>query len=685
VFKEDIDYQVQAGFCKVISWEDLTKLWPKNLKISPVACIPQTGWRGRIILNLLFPVFQEVDGVVTATQASVNDTTVLQAPSGPVKEIGKVLPRLLQYMQDTPAGLHILFSKLNISNGFWRFIVQGEDCYNFGYVLPQQAGAPIQIVVPLAVQMGWVESPSLFCTVMELARALTQHFVNKAIQLLCDSIEEAMTIQEVPPRGRTTTPTKLLQVYVNDFCYAATQSKDGAHIPTIRRAAIHGIHALFSPPDITKQDSGKEPISTKKLAQGDGNFGSTKDMVGFMFNGIKRMVRLPSEKATAYIRATHRILRRKMVPFKTLQGLVGELRHASIILQAAKGFFAPINAAMRGNPKVIGLGKSLEVRAALEDIISLVCILSSRPTHVRELVPDMPHYVGYHDAAAKGAGGIWFLLVNDMPPQVWRTQFPVDIATEVVSDDNPAGNITNLDLELAAKVFAVGIVLETAPRAKHAPLGMLCDNTPTVSWINRMASKSNSPTAGRLLRGLAIMLFANHARQLTTTHVCGVENIMADIASQPMKAQKLFCADAPLSDTYFSLSFDTAFLLPNNQLWTLTDVPKWLKFNVFETLRGRQLALRQWTGPSVHATCERGRRTLPYTPAATGRMLRWTNSLHLLSPCGKANTASDLKSRFSRLKGLSGMSPKGSFWMEVQTHDKPLQPSKNSTCPSHDY
>jgi hypothetical protein len=151
------------------------------------------------------------------------------------------------------------------------------------------------------------------------------------------------------------------------------------------------------------------------------------------------------------------------------------------------------------------------VRAALEDIILLVRILSSRPTHVHELVPDMPHYIRYHDVAAKGAGGIWFLLVDDMPPQVWWTQFPVNIATEVVSDDNLAGNITNLDLELAAEVFAVGIVLETAPRAKHAPLGTLCDNTPTVSWINQMASKSTSPTAGRLLRGLAIMLFTNHA------------------------------------------------------------------------------------------------------------------------------------------------------------------------------
>jgi hypothetical protein len=45
-------------------------------------------------------------------------------------------------------------------------------------------------------------------------------------------------------RGRTVAPSKLLQVYVDDFCYAATQSKDGEHIPIIRWAAIHGIEAV---------------------------------------------------------------------------------------------------------------------------------------------------------------------------------------------------------------------------------------------------------------------------------------------------------------------------------------------------------------------------------------------------------------------------------------------------------
>jgi hypothetical protein len=148
-------------------WEELQRLRPHNLKISPVAVVPQTGRRGRIILDLSFPVYQDVNGVVTAVQSGVNDTTKLSAPDIPVKEIGKVLPRLLHYKRDTPAGLHILFSKLDISDGFWRLIVQESDSYNFAYVLPQEAGEPCRVVVPAAVQMGWVESPSHFCTVTE--------------------------------------------------------------------------------------------------------------------------------------------------------------------------------------------------------------------------------------------------------------------------------------------------------------------------------------------------------------------------------------------------------------------------------------------------------------------------------------------------------------------------------------
>jgi len=52
---------------------------------------------------------------------------------------------------------------------------------------------------------------------------------------------------------------------------------------------------------------GKEPISTKKLASGDGNFNTKKEMIGFVFDGVKRTMHLPPVKAAAYIKETHTI------------------------------------------------------------------------------------------------------------------------------------------------------------------------------------------------------------------------------------------------------------------------------------------------------------------------------------------------------------------------------------------
>jgi hypothetical protein len=688
LFKEDIAYQIRAGFCRVFLWDDIKKLRPKNLKISPVAVVPQVNRRGRIILDLSFPVYQAIDGVVTIQQKSVNDTTVLQAPSQSVKEIGKVLPWLLQYMHDTSPGLHILFSKLDISNGFWRLTVRLADSYNFAYVLPQPDGEPIRIVVPAALQMGWVESPPLFCTVTESARDLTHHLVTNRVQLPHHALEEQIKIQSVPPRARTSTPSTLLQVYVDDFCHAATESKDGTHIPMVRRASIHGIHSFFPQPDVTGHSGGKEPISAKKLIQGDGDFTSSKDMIGFTFDGIKRTVRLPAEKARRYMREIHRVLRRTSVTLKTLQTLVGQLRHASIILPAARGFFTPINAAMKGNPSVVGLGKSSDVQSALLDLCSLLKILGGRPTHVRELVLTMPRYVGYHDAAAEGAGGVWFSLVHPMPPCVWRLPFPADIATDVVSFERPDGKVSNSDLELAAEVLAIGTLLAKAPFTKWEPIGTLCDNTPTVSWIERMASKSLSPTAGRLLGGLAFMLHSYHAGRLTTVHVPGQDNIMADIASRPSKAHDLFrCATPTLSDPDFVTAFDRTFPLPLQELWTLAMVPPWLKSNVFETLRGQRLDLRRWMAPSKTVTLMPG----PNIAASTRTMIadpscpRPTSaicSLPLLLPCGKASTGSDVRSRFNPLLSRSEVLPKNMFWTDIQTPDELCLPSTPSTCPS---
>ncbi len=205
----------------------------------------------------------------------------------------------------------------------------------------------------------------------------------------------------------------------------------------------------------------------------------------------------------------------------------------------AEEFFTPIITTLQGNPKIVGLGATSELCAALENLISLLHLLSSHPTHVFELVLDMPCYVGYHDATAKGAGGVWFSLADHMLPLLWREVFPSDIAANVISDTNPAGGITSSDLELAAKVMAIRVILITAPHIKHAPLGTLCNKMPTVSWVEKMTSRAKTPTAGRLLQGLVFMLHCSHVGRLTTVHVPVMDNVMANIASRPTKDSKI--------------------------------------------------------------------------------------------------------------------------------------------------
>jgi len=626
-------------------------------------------------------------------QQSVNDTTVLNAPKGPVKEIGKVLPRLLRYMRDVPPEQWILFSKLDISDGFWRLIVKGDDCYNFAYVLPQGPGEPTRIVVPSAVQMGWVESPPYFCAVTETARDLTEFHLQHNTALPADPIEKQMDVQHVPFRARADTPSRCLQVYVDDFCLAATQSKDGKHIPTISRAGIHSIHAVFPPPDVTGHANGKPPLSKKKLDNGDGQWRVTKEKLGFDWNGRRRTVRLPKEKARKYVSETKRMLNRKRAPIKKFQTTVGRLRHASMILPAAAGFFTPINTALKadvnGNQrKHIGLGKHSEVREALLDLTSLLKLLSRRPTHVREIVPEMPKFAGYHDAAAEGGGGVWFSLQQKMQPLLWRLAFPEDIKKSVVSLKNPQGSITNSDLELAAEVCAVSVILYHAPIIRHQALGTLCDNTPTVSWVTKMASKANTPISGRLLRGLAILLYCHHAGSLITVHVPGDDNTMSDIASRPTKAKQLFnrCTD---SDRDFLSAFASEFPLPENQVWRLVTIQDWIISNIFETLRGKRLEMQRWMGPNGSATGKRGNPTLrPTILTSTSEVYRreteLTPSSRLLLPSGEESTVKNIRSVFSQSKKLCDMSPKPLFWPESQTPADSSQPGETLTCPLPD-
>jgi hypothetical protein len=45
---KEMKYQIQAGFSEMVLWRTIQHAYPLNLKVSPLAVIPQVGRRGRL-------------------------------------------------------------------------------------------------------------------------------------------------------------------------------------------------------------------------------------------------------------------------------------------------------------------------------------------------------------------------------------------------------------------------------------------------------------------------------------------------------------------------------------------------------------------------------------------------------------------------------------------------------------
>jgi hypothetical protein len=270
---EDVAYQVKAGYAEIVSWEELCKRRPKNLKVSPLAVVPQRDRRGRMILDLSFAVRRgrgqrgrkrsREDKEIL--QASVNDTAVRLAPEGPVKELGNVLPRILDFMASVPAGEHIHFSKMDLADGYWRMVVEPDAPWNFAYVMPSAPGEPIRLVIPRALQMGWNESPAYFCATTETARDIAQSWIDRKTPL-DEHPMEAFTTPAMPAQRQSTDGPKfqMSAVYVDDFCLAAVEDASGTLLQRTARATLHAIHSVFPTPAATGTPDAKDPISEKK-------------------------------------------------------------------------------------------------------------------------------------------------------------------------------------------------------------------------------------------------------------------------------------------------------------------------------------------------------------------------------------------------------------------------------------
>jgi hypothetical protein len=425
--------------------------------------------------------------------------------------------------------------------------------------MPDLPGLPTRIVIPSALQMGWAESPSYFCAATETGSDVIQGLVSTKIQLPPHYLKNYVHPAKSAKRSKSDSPAHGIYVYVDDFIGAAVENKSGTLLGCITRVAIHVIHSVSPPTSVTGHTGGKDPISLKKLQRGDAQWNPTKEILGFLAVGETKTVCISDSKSNNFFSEIHRILKKRHVQLKRYFRIVGKLRHVGFIMPGIIGLFSPINKALRGEPQVIGLGKTSDVRAAFLDLAHMVANLVRPPNHVKELVPGDDHYTGYCDACAAGAGGMWISGDLDLRPLVWRVSFSAVITKQVISNTNPRDTLTNSDLEMAA-VLLHYMVLQQKVHLKFVGAGVWSDNTPTVAWAKQMADRSQAPTAGRLLRGLTAFQPSVQAGPFTIGSIAGKANDMVDIASRTFS---ITC------NTAFLTHFNHHFPLPRQQFWRL--------------------------------------------------------------------------------------------------------------------
>ncbi len=565
----EVNKKCAKGQARLVKWSDIHHNIPQQLKISPIAMVPHKSRPYQAILDLSFSVKLDPQTSIP----SVNSTTTKIAPKGAIDQLGHALPRIIHAFATADPSAKNFMAKWDIKDGFWRLDCQAGEEWNFAYVLPSSVGTndPV-LVIPTSLQMGWIESPSYFCTASETARDVAAYYADLPIGSLPrhkftsyttshDDFKSLPLRASGPPGGSL---RHVQEAFMDDFIDLAIASsqQELTHIST---ATMTGIHDVF-PADTVSED---DPISLRKLLKGEAAWANVKEILGMTFDGREHTIWLAADKQDAIIHTLTTWLRgsstKKGIPFADFQSTISKLHHAFITIPAGKGLLSPFYTVLVAKaPATVFVSRNDTLKNAIADCHTFLRETISRPTYCKNLITGWPDYVGITDASAHGVGGVIIGENKEVPPIVFRAQWPTCISTNIISNDNPNGTITNSDLELAG-LLILWLVMEDICEITNAHVALFSDNSPTVHWVQRLAAK-HSPVAMQLICALGLCLQLAHALPLTPLHIAGIDNALTDIPSRSFGSEaKWHCAD----DNDLLTLFNATFPLPNQASWTV--------------------------------------------------------------------------------------------------------------------
>jgi hypothetical protein len=299
VCEEILDF-CQQGYWAVLPY-DSVRHWT-GLRISPLGVVPQRDRRSRLIVDYSF--------------SGVNDDTVLLAPRESM-QFGRALQRVLRtIVHADPRYGPVYLSKIDIADGFYRVWLQISDIPKLGVALPTTPGQPPLVAFPLALPMGWVESPPYFTILTETACDLSNHRLRARAERPRLPIHRLEAVAATPPpgsglvrkQGRATRhvrprtqgrpPVAAVDVYVDDFLLMAqTQSQR----TQVMRNTLQAIDEVFRPLHLQDPPHRKEPASVKKMLKGEACWETRKRILGWDVDTADHTIHLPPPSVGATV------------------------------------------------------------------------------------------------------------------------------------------------------------------------------------------------------------------------------------------------------------------------------------------------------------------------------------------------------------------------------------------------
>ena len=179
----------------------------------------------------------------------------------------------------------------------------------------------------------------------------------------------------------------------------------------------------FTPPYEVTQHGGGDSVYEKNLNKGDGTWAHEKEIIVWIFNGQDHTLRLPEEKnrkILAWLQNIKRFTTKTLS--KVMEKLAGSLHHASFGTPGGAGLFSPIQVAPKGTSQWLRVTPDLT--QCLQDWGAIIKQMGRHTTKVRQLLNNLPHYIGYSYSCVIGTGGVCTSGLNKIGPIMWKEEWP---------------------------------------------------------------------------------------------------------------------------------------------------------------------------------------------------------------------------------------------------------------------